>query len=490
MVTDNVCRHFLFGVIFLKDTFSTDFIQNINMLDAELRMSESFDLVGRDILIGGKKHLRLYFIDGFCKDELMERVMAYLMRISEKEYSSRKTARDFADAFIPYVETDVAGKPSDFIKYVLSGGIGIIADGLCEGIIVDARTYPVRSMSEPENDRVLRGPHDGFVETLVFNSALIRRRIRDTDLTMEIHTVGERSKTDVVICFMKGKVSDKALNTLRKKLGSLKVNSLTLGQQSLVECLVEKQRFNPFPKVRYTERPDAAAACVLEGSIVLLTDNSPAAMIIPSGIFDFLQDTNDYYMSPLIGSYLRIIRMFVFALTMFLTPIWYLLVRNPDFIPQWLDFIRIEDPNTVPIIAQLFIVEIVIDTIRLASINTPQALSGSFGIIGALVLGEFAVSAGWFVPEVVLYMAFVAMTNFTQPSFELGYAFKLLRMMLLALTALFNLWGFIAGIIIITLEIAFNKTVTGQSFLYPLIPFNGKALRSLIFRMPINKSKN
>ena len=144
----------------------------------------------------------------------------------------------------------------------------------------------------------------------------------------------------------------------------------------------------------------------------------------------------------------------------------------------------------MPIIAQLFIVEIVIDTIRLASINTPQALSGSFGIIGALVLGEFAVSAGWFVPEVVLYMAFVAMTNFTQPSFELGYAFKLLRMMLLALTALFNLWGFIAGIIIITLEIAFNKTVTGQSFLYPLIPFNGKALRSLIFRMPINKSKN
>lgn len=490
MVTGIACRHFLFGVIILKDAFSTDFIQNINMLDSKLRMSESFDLVGRDIFVGGKKRIRLYFIDGFCKDELMERVMAYLMKISEKEYSTKKTAREFADAFIPYVETDVAGKPTDFIKYVLSGGIGLIADGFSEGIIVDARTYPVRSMTEPENDRVLRGPHDGFVETLVFNSALIRRRIRDTDLTMEIHTVGEKSKTDVVVCFMKGKVTEKALNTLREKLGSLKVNSLTLGQQSLVECLVEKQRLNPFPKVRYTERPDAAAACVLEGSIVVLTDNSPAAMIIPSGIFDFLQDTNDYYMSPLIGSYLRIIRMFVFALTLLLIPVWYLLIRNPDYIPQWLDFIRIEEPNTVPVIAQLFIVELVIDTIRLASINTPQALSGSFGIIGALVLGEFAVSAGWFVPEVVLYMAFVAMTNFTQPSFELGYAFKLLRMMLLALTALFNLWGFIAGIIIIALEIAFNKTVTGQSFLYPLIPFNAKALRSLIFRMPINKSKN
>ena len=485
-----VCHHFYFEVIALTEYFSTDFNTNVKMLDTTLRMAASFDMVGRDILISGKKHIRLYFIDGFCKDELMERVMAYLMRITEKEYSAAKTAREFADAFIPYVETDVAGKPKDFIKYVLSGGIGLIVDGLCEGIIVDARTYPVRSMSEPENDRVLRGPHDGFVETLVFNSALIRRRIRDVNLTMEIHTVGKVSKSDVVVCFMNGKVNEKALNTLRKKLDSITANSLTLGQQSLVECLVAKQRLNPFPKVRYTERPDAAAACVLEGSIVLLTDNSPAAMIIPSGIFEFLQDTNDFYLSPLIGSYLRIIRMFVFALTLLLIPLWYLLVRNPEYIPQWLSFIKIEDPNTVPIIAQLFIVEIVIDTIRLASINTPQALSGSFGIIGALVLGEFAVSAGWFVPEVVLYMAFVAMTNFTQPSFELGYAFKLLRMMLLALTALFNLWGFIAGIIIITLEIAFNKTVTGQSFLYPLIPFNAKALRSLIFRMPINNSKN
>lgn len=474
----------------MTNSFSDNFTQNINMLDSKLRLKESFDIVGRDILVGGKKRIRLYFIDGFCKDELMERVMAYLMQIKEKEFLSKKTAREFADAFIPYVETDVAGKPEDFIKYVLSGGIGLIADGFCEGIIVDARTYPVRSMSEPENDRVLRGPHDGFVETLVFNSALIRRRIRDTSLTMELFTVGESSKTDVVVCYMKGNVSDKALNTLRRKLNDIKVNSLTLGQQSLVECLVTKQRFNPFPKVRYTERPDAAAACVLEGSIILLTDNSPAAMIIPSGIFDFLQDTNDFYMSPLIGSYLRIIRMFVFALTLLLIPLWYLLIRNPEYIPQWLDFIRIEEPNSVPIIAQLFIVEIVIDTIRLASINTPQALSGSFGIIGALVLGEFAVSAGWFVPEVVLYMAFVAMTNFTQPSFELGYAFKLLRMMLLGLTALFNAWGFLAGVVIIALEIAFNKTVTGQSFLYPLIPLNIKALKSLIFRMPINSSKN
>ena len=473
----------------MEKTFSTDYVSNIDTLDRELRLNASFDVVGREIKID-KRNAKLYFIDGFCKDEIMVKIMAYFMNAEEKEMKALKTTREFANRYVPYVETDVHAKIGDFVKAVLSGAIGMIVEGYPEAVMIDARTYPVRSVGEPENDRVLRGPHDGFVETLVFNTALIRRRIRDTNLTMEIHSVGKKSKTDVVICFMQGRVNEKMLNALRKKLDSVSVNSLSMSQQSLIDCLVPKQWLNPFPKVRYTERPDAVAASVLEGSMVVLTDNSPAAMIIPSGIFDFLQDTNDYYMSPVIGSYMRIIRMFIFAMTMLLIPIWLLLIQNPDYIPEWLNFIKIEEEYTLPIVAQLFIVEVVIDAIKLASINTPQSLSGSFGVIGALVLGEFAVSAGWFVPEVVLYMAFVALTNFTQPSFELGYAFKLFRMMLIALIALFNVWGFVAGIVIIVIEIALTKTVTGQSYLFPLIPFNGSALLSLLLRRPINNKNN
>lgn len=459
------------------------------MLDNELRLKDSFDLVGRDLKID-KHNAKLYFVDGFCKDEIMVKIMSYFLKAEEKDFKILKTAREFANKYVPYVETDVTSSVSAFVKSVLSGGIGMIIEGYHEAIIIDARTYPVRSVGEPDNDKVLRGPHDGFVETLVFNTALLRRRIRDTALTMEIHSVGRVSQTDVVICYMKGKVNDKMLKALRKKLDSVSINSLTMGQQSLIDCLVPKQWFNPFPKVRYTERPDAAAASILEGSMVLMIDNSPAAMIIPTGIFDFLQDTNDYYMSPVIGSYMRIIRMAIFAMTMLLIPVWLLLVQNPQFIPPWLEFIKIEEPNTVPIVAQLFIVEVVIDAMRLASINTPQSLSSSFGVIGALVLGEFAVSAGWFVSEVVLYMAFVALTNFTQPSYELGYAFKLFRMLLIALIALFNLWGFIAGILLIIVELATTKTVTGQCYLYPLIPFRGSALASLLLRKPLNNKNN
>ena len=454
-------------------------------LDAAFRLKASFDLLGREVKVGSRR-ARLYLIDGFCKDDLMEKIMAYFMKATDDVIQGLSDTRAFADTYVPYVETDVVAKRGEFITAVLSGAVGMIVEGFTEAIVIDARTYPSRSVDEPENDRVLRGAHDGFVETIVFNTALIRRRIRDTTLTMEAHSAGEKAKTDIVICYMDGKAKPELLDVVRKKIDGIRINSLSMSQQSLIECLVPKQRYNPFPKVRYTERPDAAAASVLEGSIVILTDNSPAAMIIPTGIFDFLQDTNDYYMSPFVGSYMRIVRMIIFALTLLLIPVWYLLIKNPDYIPQWLGFIRIEEPNSVPVLVQLLIVELVIDAMRLASINTPNALSSSFGVIGALVLGEFAVSAGWFVPEVVLYMAFVALSNFAQPSFELGYAFKILRVVLIILVAFFDLWGLIGGVVLIALLLATTKTVTGQCYLYPLIPFNGPALLGLLIRRPIS----
>lgn len=459
--------------------------KTVSELDSAFRLKASFDLLGRDVKIGSRR-TRLYLVDGFCKDDLMEKIMAYFMKATDDVLQGLADTRAFADTYVPYVETDIVSKRGEFITAVLSGAVGMIVEGFTEAVVIDARTYPSRSVDEPENDRVLRGAHDGFVETIVFNTALIRRRIRDTALTMEAHSAGDKAKTDIVLCYMDGKAKPETLDIVRKKIDGIRINSLSMSQQSLIECLVPKQRYNPFPKVRYTERPDAAAASVLEGSIVIITDNSPAAMIIPTGIFDFLQDTNDYYMSPFVGSYMRIVRMIIFALTLLLIPVWYLLIKNPDYIPAWLDFIRIEEPNSVPVLAQLLIVELVIDAMRLASINTPNALSNSFGVIGALVLGEFAVSAGWFVPEVVLYMAFVAMSNFAQPSFELGYAFKILRVVLIILVAFFDLWGFIGGVVLIMLLLATTKTVTGQCYLYPLIPFNGPALLGLLIRRPIS----
>ncbi|MBR4726604.1 MAG: spore germination protein [Clostridia bacterium] len=446
-----------------------------------LRLEASFDLVCRTVQLSART-AKVYFTDGLCQKEQADKVVAALCTLPETAFADAGAA---LPAALPHLAILTAETIEDFCTAVLSGAVGCLIEDCSRLLLTDLRLTPTRSVAEPENDRVLRGPHDGFVEALTVNTGLVRRKLRDPLLTMELHQIGTASKTDVVLCFHAGHADPKQLATVRQKLAAIRPEALTMGQASLIECLVPKQWYNPFPKVRYTERPDATAAAVLEGRIVILIDHSPSAMIIPAGIFDFLQDTNDYYLSPVIGSYLRVARMLIFALTLLLIPVWYLLIDRPDWIPAWLDFIRIEHPNTVPIAAQLLIVELVIDAMRLASNNTPNALSSSFGVVGTLVLGEFAVTAGWFVPEVVLYMAFVAMTNFTQPSFELGYAFKLFRMLLIVLTALLHVWGFAAGICLLIIEIATTKTVTGQCYLYPLLPFHPRALLHLLLRLPL-----
>ena len=469
-----------------KETLSHDFAANRKLLDTRLRIDESFDVIGRDMTIGSRP-ARLYFIDGFAKDEMMEKMMEFLIKLTADDLSTVHTTEEFSAKFISYIESDVATDAENIVTSILSGMLALVVDGFEGAVMIDARTYPVRGVSEPEDDRVLRGSHDGFVETLVFNTALIRRRIRDPGLTMDIHQVGSKSKTDIVLCYLKSAVDPAYLEKITKKLESIRIDTLTMGQESLAECLVRKHWYNPFPKIRYTERPDAVAASVVEGSIAVIVDNSPSVMLLPVSIFDFIQDTNDYYFPPLVGSYLRFVRMGIFALTVLLTPIWYLLIQNPGWIPPWLDFIKVQEPNAVPIIFQLLVIEFVIDGLKLASLNTPSVLSNSFSIVGALILGDFAVKARWFVPEVVLYMAFVAISTFTQPSFELGWAFKLFRVLILILTAIFGVWGFAAGILLTILAVAFTKTPGGKSYLYPLIPFNWKALKRLLIRQPISR---
>lgn len=465
--------------------FSDIFDYNEKLLDKYFRIGLNYDVVATKFNAGGRK-AKLYFVDGFINGETSERVMNFMMQASGVD-KGVATAEEFAQRLIAYMEIELSKDIEKIAKVVYSGAMLVIVDGFDTGFLVKTRSYPKRSVCEPDNDKVLSGAHDGFVESILINTALIRRRIRDRDLVMEVREAGAKSKTDIAICYLKGKANEKTVDNLRQRIDKIEVNTLNMSQESVIECLVRKQKWNPFPKVRYTERPDAAAASIAEGSVILFVDNSPTAMIIPTGFFDFLQDTNDYYFPPCVGTYLRFVKGLIFALALLLAPVWFLLIKNPDHIPAWLSFIQIKEYYSLPIIAQLLIIEVVIDALKLASLNTPSSLSNSFSVIGALVLGDLAVSAELFSSEVVLIMAFVAIANFAQPNFELGYAFKLSRIFIVVMTAIFNLYGFIAGLLTVALVIAFTKTVTGRGYLYPLIPFNGKAISRLLIRESISK---
>ena len=468
-----------------KILFSDNFCENEKMLDSYFKVDKNFDVVNTRFLVA-QRQAKIYYIDGFVNNEISERVLNFMMNRTQT-LPDGTSPEEFVQSVVSYIEMDISTDINAISKVIYSGAILLIVDGFPTAFLIKTRNYPRRSVLEPDNDKVLRGAHDGFVEALLINTALIRRRISDRDLIMEVHEAGKRSRTDIAICYLESKADTKTVKMLRKKIEKIDVNTLSMSQESLIECLIKKQVFNPFPKVRYTERPDSAAACIAEGSIIVMVDNSPAAMIIPTSFFEFLQDTNDYYFPPIVGTYLRFIRMLIFGLALLLSPTWYLLVSNPNYIPEWLSFITVKEYYTIPIIVQLLIIEVVIDTLKLASLNTPNALSNSFSVIGALVLGDLAVTAKLFSSEVVLFMAFVAIANFAQPSFELGYAFKLSRIFILILTAMFNIWGYVAGIAIVLVQMFFTKTVTGRGYMYPLIPFNAKTLSRLLVRHPINK---
>ena len=468
------------------EKISNDYRENVRVLDGLLGVGRSCDMVSRDYLIGGRR-ARLWVVDGFGSDSILERMGAFWLTLKPENVVGLTEMQDFLDRYITFSESNVTFDISDAVTSVFLGKSLLAVEGLAGVALMDAKGYPSRSVHEPPDGKVLRGSHDGFVEAVVPNMALLRRRIRDPHLTMEGHKVGSRTHNDAVLCYLDDKVDQDLLRKLRGKLLGLDVRSLTMAQESLAEAIRPKQWYTPFPKVRYTERPDAAAASIMEGSIVLMVDNSPSVMILPTGFFDFTQESNDYYFPPLVGTYLRVLRVTVFLLSLFITPAWYLMVSEPNRLPGWLNFLSSPEPVSLSLLSQLLVVEFLIDVLKLASLNTPDSLSNSFSMLGALVLGDFAVQAGWLGPEVLVYMAFVSVAGFAQPSYELGYAFKLLRVALLLVTAAFDVWGFCLGVVGIFVLLCTTKPLVGKGYLYPLVPFNGKALLRLLVREPISR---
>lgn len=467
------------------DCLTADFEENVRTLDALLGVGRCFDMISRDLYVGGKR-ARLWVVDGYGDDAVIERMLSFWLPL--RNIDGAQTMQQFIDRYITFSEVNAEQSVETAVTSVFLGKLLLLIDGFDACALIDAKQFPARSVEEPSAGKVLRGAHDGFIETLVANAALLRRRIRDPQLTLEGHKVSDCSRADVVLCYLENKVDRKLLDEVRQKLAKIDVRSVSMSQESIAEAMMEKKQWwTPFPKVRYTERPDAATACVMEGNIVVLVDNSPAAMILPTHFFDFVQEANDYYFPPLIGTYLRVLRIVVFLLTMFITPVWYLLVKDPARTQAGLEFLAIESDYSVPLLVQLLLAEFIVDLLKLASLNTPAVFSNSFSMLGALVLGDFAVQAHWLVPEVLAYMAFVAISNFAQPSYELGYAFKLLRIVLLLFVGVLDWVGLALGCIGIIALLALTKPIVGEGYLYPLCPLNKKALFALFVRRPISR---
>lgn len=469
-----------------SDNISKDLSTTKKTLEQVVGLGESFDVDFREMTLAGKK-VAIFMITSFLKDEIVLEVVKRLTYLTPESVSGG-ALKAFIDEYIPHVQVETVDKLSACIIKALSGLSVMFIEGEDAAIVMDTRSYSARSPEEPSLERVVRGARDGFTETLLSNVSLVRRRLRDPGLMFEVTQVGRRTKTDVCLAYIDDIADKTQVDALLERIKNLDLEGIPLADKQLEEAIIQKG-WNPYPLVRYSERPDVVASHLLEGRLVLFVDTSPSVMILPTTFFDLCQHAEENRQTPFMGTYLRWIRFFGILASLFLLPLWLLIVIHPEIKPPALSFIGPQAQAKIPLIAQFLIVEFGVDLMRMAAVHTPTPLASAMGLIAAILIGDIAVKTGLFVNEVVLYMAVAAIGMFATPSYELGLANRLVRLALLVAVALFGIPGFVVGttlfIVFLTLRRSFNS-----SYLWPFIPFNAKAMASVLFRMPVMYAKS
>lgn len=468
-----------------SDRISRDLSTTRQTLVKVIGLDESFDVNFREMTYAGCK-TGLFFITGFAKDNIMQEIIKRLTYLTPESLSG-DALEDFFAYYIPHIQVSKARKMSEVINKVMTGMSALFIEGEEAAIVMDTRSYPARNPEEPSLERVVRGARDGFTETLLTNIALVRRRLRDPGLKFEYMQVGRRTRTDISIAYIDDIVDKVQVDTIREKIKAVDMDGIPLADKQLEEAVVHSG-WNPYPLVRYSERPDSVASHIMEGRVVILVDTSPSAMIMPTTFFDLCQHAEENRQTATMGTYLRWIRFAGILASLFLLPLWLLVVIHPEIKPPALSFIGPQTQAKIPLIAQFLLVEFGVDLMRMAAVHTPTPLASAMGLIAAILIGDIAVKTGLFVNEVVLYMAVAAIGMFATPSYELGLANRLVRLLLLAAVAIFGIPGFVGGvtafIILLTIRRSYNS-----SYLWPFIPFNAKALFGVLFRVPVMYSK-
>ncbi len=455
---------------------------NREAVERELGFGVSFDVIVKDLTVAGRDAF-LLAIDGFVNTLVMTEVIHFLQR-TRREDLVPLTAEKLDARRIGYIETDTTDDLDLVIERVLSGFIALFVDGQEECVLVEARVYPGRQPEEPELEKVLRGPRDGFTETLLFNTALVRRRLRDPKLRAEVIPVGRRSRTDVALLYIEDVTNPHLVADIRERVRQIRVDGLPMAEKTLEEFLTGRRKWwNPFPVVRYSERPDVVASHLLEGHVVLLVDTSPVAMILPVTFFHHVQHAEEFHQDVVIGVFFRLVRFLAVLLAWVGTPLWVALALSHDLLPKSWSFIGPKEPAEVPLFLQFIFGELGVELIRMALIHTPSALATSMGIIGAILLGELATRVGLFTPEAVLYVALSALGFFAIPSHELAAAVRLMRLLLLVIAGIWRLPGVLLGLVLNFLLLLQTRSF-GVPYLWPLVPFDGPALLHVLFRQP------
>ena len=474
------------NTMFSENRLSSNLKENIHLLCTLLPIHDSFDFVIRELVIGGRDSFFLS-INGFCRTEVLQNIFSDLQ--SDKAPLKDKNIESFIHTKINYAQVTFTDSLEDILQNILSGPSLLLIDGFDKAILLDVRSYPTRSMQEPDMERITRGARDGFVETLITNCNLIRRRIRSPHLTFHLLHAGTESCTDIAIAYRNDLADPKLLDHLLTTIENLNITSLTMGSKSLEELLIKKHWWNPLPVVAQTERPDVACSYLSEGHILILVDNSPTVLILPCTIFQFTQSPEDYYKNPLIGTYFRLIRFLCIPLSLFLLPSYLLL--NAYF-PDLAAALHLSSGNLSSPGQTIFFVimaELGLDLFKYSASITSSRFANALSIVGGLMVGDIAIKLNLASAEALFYAALSLLATLSLANIDFADALRIYRIFLILTTSLLGLFGFILGVMLVVLSVITTPTFAGMSYFWPLFPLNKEALYSLIFRKPTAKAQ-
>ncbi|TDF99289.1 spore germination protein [Paenibacillus piri] len=484
-----------------EDRIDADFDVLKRELEEQVGFNISFDVVFREMVFGGTK-VGIFYYNGFAKDEVLTII---LERLSTAVDTGRKekhslsdspvkhtvhgsegdnTVQLFMDALLPHIQVKQSQRLSEVIDNTSTGATAFFFEGSTSALLVDAKLFPVRSTDEPDLERVVRGARDGFVETLLTNVTLLRRRIRDPRLKLEMLRAGRRTHTDICLAYIDDICDRSLIEAIRDKIKQVDVDGLPLAEKQLEEAIIGKG-WNPYPMVRYSERPDVVSVHLLEGHVAIFVDTSPSVIILPTTFFHHVQHAEEYRQTPMVGTYLRWVRFFGIAASLFLLPLWLLLVTSPELKPAGLEFLGPQKSAKLPLLLQFLLAEIGTDLMRMAAVHTPSPLATAMGLVAAILVGDVAVKSGLFVNEVILYLSIAAVGTFATPSYEMSLANRLTRLALLIAAAVFKVPGLVIAASAWLVYLAVKRSYNSP-YLWPFIPFNGKALWAVLVRKPFS----
>lgn len=431
----------------------------------------------------------LIYIDGMIDEKLTAANVLRSLQLNPAILKGQEINRSNAfniikDSFLSTTEVRIVNDMTKVVENILSGQAVLLIEGTPQAIVSSVRQMEDRSVEEPQSEPLVRGPRDGFVESLRINTTLIRRRLKTSRLKMEIFKVGTLSRTDVAVIYIDGIANNKIVDEVKRRIKRIEIDGVL--ESSYLEEFIEDDPSSIFPQVNTTERPDRMCACLLEGRVGILVDNTPICLIVPATFPQFLQSPEDYYNRFPYATFTRILRFVTMHIALLLPSAYIaVLTFHQEMLPTPLLISIAGQREGVPFPAFLeaLMMEMVFEFLREAGVRLPRPIGQAVSIVGALVIGQAAVSAGLVSSAMVMVVSLTAIASFTIPTISGSYAVRILRFPMMVLAASFGLFGIMVGLMAILIHVCALRSF-GVPYITPLAPFSSSDFKDSFIRMP------